>query len=216
VTLDQPFLIWQLPNPQSEIFLDQVYAPFGSLIKINAYTTSGSDNTQFIFYFWWNNDADTFALINVSTSLVLNGKCAAAAAPAVLFGNNAYLDMSASLNLLQWWTQPPTTPAYQSTQFHSITSLHASTGASFDFGSPDEKLQVFFFFPVDLSYSMLAVPPQSGLLIEVSVQMDYSFDGGELDLSEFVQADFSSGDGFIMCPSVQLEILTAAQSVASK
>ncbi|MGA8595883.1 MAG: hypothetical protein WB676_14285 [Bryobacteraceae bacterium] len=214
VVLEEPFLIWQLPNPQSNIWISEQYAPSDSFVKFLVDTSEGSDSTQFVFYFWWENEQSSFALVNVNTSLILNGTCGVSAAPSVLFGNSASISLSANLTLLQWWEQPPTQPLYQDSQMQFIVGLLAYTGASLDFGSPDVKKKDFNFSPFNLSYSMLAVPPQSGVLIEVALQMDYSFDGGELDISEYAMANFNSGDNFVMCPFVQLEILTASSVAA--
>jgi hypothetical protein len=206
VTLEQPFLIWQLPNPQLSIFLGQQIAPFDSFVKINAGTTSVTDKTQFVFYFWWQNDAQTYALTNVNTEFILRGNCAASAAPAVLFGNNAYLYLTGLLTLMEWWNQP-STPIFAQSQ--DIAALDAWTGPSFDFGPPDVQSVSFDFQAFDLSYSTLLVPPESGVVIEVALQFDYGFNGGELNISEYITADFNTGDQLVMCPFVQLEILTA-------
>jgi hypothetical protein len=85
VTLDEPFLIWELPHPELDIFRDSNIETFGSWVKILVDTKStpgGWHATDFRFYFLWENPSDYYAVANVSSSLALNGQAVAWGAPA--------------------------------------------------------------------------------------------------------------------------------------
>jgi hypothetical protein len=73
VTLDQPFLIWQYPNPQLNIFIDSEAAPGSSFIKVKVDVHTGSDDTYFVFHFLWTNQSEFPAVISAKTSLIFNG-----------------------------------------------------------------------------------------------------------------------------------------------
>jgi len=67
--------------------VDSVIEPFVSRAKILINTSQMSDSTSFNFYFYWRNDGNAIALMNVFSKLIINGFCSAQAAPCVLFTN---------------------------------------------------------------------------------------------------------------------------------
>ena len=142
ITLGKPFLIWQLPNPQLNIFIDSHVEAMNSSVKILINTNAGSDNTQFVFYFLWENESDFFSVINASSSLVFNGSCEVDAAAGIFSGDSSYLNMDAALSTMRWsgWGADPMSgqsndqtpyPDYQQSQFQTVAALHTQGGHIF-------------------------------------------------------------------------------------
>jgi hypothetical protein len=222
ITLDKPFLIWQLPHPELDIFIDQHIEPNNSWIKLLIDTNAGSDYTQFLFYFLWENESDFFAVVNASSLLVVNGACEVMAAPGIFSGDTADFNMNASLTTMRWsgWGTNPATghsndqtayPDYQQSQYQTITSLHAEGGHIF--GDAGIENEGFSFQPFNLSEDFILVPGRAVTLFEVALYVSYGFDDGG-NISDLVSADFSNNGRAIFCPFVQLELLTAPPSMA--
>jgi hypothetical protein len=216
IVLDKPFLIWQTPRPNLNEFIDSHYESLNSSVKIKIDTNTGSDITLFSFYFFWVNDGDFAAGVNVDSSLILNGICEVEAATGFFSGDRCGLSLSAQLTLLEWWNQPdgqPTQPLPQNSQFKTLASLDASGGGIFS--SPDFKSRIFSFESADVSFDAFLIPAHSGAVFEVSVGVSYAFtDGGE-DIADLILVDFADNAAgrFISCPSVNLELLTAPPGV---
>jgi hypothetical protein len=226
INLDAPFLIWEFPHPELDIFLDQHVESMNSWIKVLVQRDAGSDNTAFTFFFLWTNDSEFAAVVNVGTSVVLNGVCEVVASEGIFSGDYDDLSLTASLTLIRWsgWGTDPFTgqsndqtpePFVQTTQFQTASSLVAQGGSIFGTTFPGE-IQVFPFQPFDLSYSLFAIPAGATTLFEVSVEMSYGVDirNDGTDGSDYILFDFAS-DNFareIICPGVTLEVLTAPQA----
>jgi hypothetical protein len=88
-----------------------------------------------------------------------------------------------------------------------VTELNASGGGLFSDLYTHSKL--LEFAPFDLSFDFFAVPARSTAVFEVSLEVDYFMSGD--NAGDLVQVDFENtkSDFFILCPSVQLELLTA-------
>jgi hypothetical protein len=222
ITLDKPFLIWQLPHPELDIFIDSRIESMNSSIRILINTNSGSDNTQFVFYYLWENESEYAAVINAASSLVLNGFCEVAAAPGIFSGDSADLSMNAWLTTMRWsgWGTDLVTgasndqtvyPDYQPTQRQIIATLHAHGGHIF--GGQGVDTQAFSFEPFDLSENFIFVPGRAVTVFEVTFQLSYSFDDGG-NISDLVAANFADNGNAIFCPLVQLELLTAPPNMA--
>ncbi len=217
IVLDRPFLIWQMPQEYGSEFIDSSYGSMDSSAKFTVETSTGSQSTQIIFYFWWVNDSDFLAVVNVDTSLILNGVCEVGAGTGFFSGDSCFLDLTAQLALLEWWDQTsgqPAQPMPESTQTMLAASLSASGGGIFS--SPVFKSQMFINDPFDLSYTMFAVPGNSGVLFEVSLVIEYAFTSGGLNISDLILVDFATGANSIICPSVNLTLLTAPPGAARK
>ncbi len=229
INLDKPFLIWELPHPELDIFLDQHIESMNSWIKVLVERHEESDNTTFTFYFLWTNESEFAAVVNVATSLVLNGVCEVVASEGIFSGDYDALSLTASLALIRWsgWGTDPVTgqsndqtpePFVQSTQFQTASSLAAQGGSIFGSTFPGE-IQFFSFQPFDLSYSLFAIPAGATTLFEVSVAMSYGVDirNDGSDGSDYILFDFAS-DKFarrIICPGVTLEVLTAPPAASA-
>jgi hypothetical protein len=216
VNLDKPFLIWQLPRPELNIFIDSHIEPMNNSVNVLVNTITGSDSTRFVFFFLWRNESDFFAVANVNSSLIVNGGCSVQAVPGIFSGDKATLSLASSLTLMRWsgWGTDPITgqnadqtpdPNFQQTQRQQISYLEVQGGHIFE--SAPFKSQSFSFQPFPLSHSLFVVPGQAVVVFEVALELYYAFDGGG-DIQDSIIADFSSHGGSIICPNVELEILT--------
>jgi hypothetical protein len=217
ITLAKPFLIWELPKPQLDIFIESQAEALNSSINILVNTNSGSNNTQFVFYFLWQNDSDFSAVINASTSVIFNGNCEVDAAPGIFSGDTSTLNLSTSLTTMRWsgWGNDPTTgqsnnqtpyPSFQPSQFQTVAALQTQGGAIF--GDQGVSPKGFTFEPFDLHEDMIIVPGRAVTVFEVAVNLSYGFDDGG-NISDLVFVDFANNGNSIRCPFVQLELLTA-------
>jgi hypothetical protein len=218
ITLDKPFLIWQIPHPELDIFIDSHIEPLNSSVKISAHKHAGGDSTSFTFYFLWQNPSEFAAVVNVKTSLVLNGFCQVIAASGFFSGHANFLDLRARLDLLRnggWGTDPTTGVSNNQTLFPSqpiqrIKLLQAKGGDLLSqlSGDWDEDHQPFTFEPFPLSRDLIVIPAAASILFEVSLDVSYSIeDGGAFDdvIIDFASDDF---DRRVICPMVALELLT--------
>jgi hypothetical protein len=200
VTLNKPFLIFS-----NRTLVDSQIEPLNSFARFKVDTNTGGEIDHVTFYFFWENDADHNVVLNVTSSLVLNGRCAVGAGKGIFSGHSAWIDVFAEMNLFQWWNQPPTMPLSEASQFQQIVFLQVEGGGLF--GDPDSKQQIFSFAPFEFSYTTFLVPPQSPVVIEVSLFMSYNnVEGG--DINDFVINDFEDANLFrrVICPAVELEL----------
>jgi hypothetical protein len=220
ITLDKPFLIWQLPFLEP-IFIEPHIESMHNSFKLLVNVIDGSDSTRFIFFFLWENESDFFAVANVGTSLVINGGCSVQAVPGIFSGDTATLSLAASLVLMRWsgWGTDPVTGAsndqtpdsnFQQTQRQQVASLEAHGGHIFE--SADFKSQSFSFQPFPLRHNLFVIPGKAVVIFEVTLELFYNFDGGG-DIQDSVIVDFST-NGNVVCPNVELEILTPLPNVA--
>ncbi len=176
----------------------------------------GSNNTHFIFYYFWQNDTDFSAVANVSTSLIFNGPCFVQAKPGIFSGDTADLKIGASLGVMRWfgWGTDPVTgdsrdqtldPDFQSTEVQSVTSLHAHGGHIF--GSAGSDSETLVFQGVPLRHDLLVVPAGASVVFQVSMDLNYGFHGGG-DIQDIISVDFETNGRGVFSPHVQLEVLT--------
>ena len=215
--LETPFLIWETPNPQLNILQDSQAVQFHSNVRVKVDYTSGSDYTNFVFYYLWENTAEVPATINVFSSLLFNGNCLVSAAGGAFSGDACNLNISATLDIYEWWNQPPTTPLPQSTQYVDVVNLSASgpTLPEYLWNNADSHSQALYYQNVNLSYSLLRVPPLSEIVVEVGARFSFGFTSGGLNLSDLIEADFATEDlnYRIQNPLVIIDVLEGTQSV---
>jgi hypothetical protein len=226
ITLDKPFLIWELPHPETNIWIDSHVESLNSFVKFEIITNSGAHSTTFVFYFIWSNDSDFAAVINVDTSLVLNGLCQVLADDGILSGHHNYLSLAANLLLMRWsgWGVDPATgasndqtpfPFGQSTQFQFAAQLDQYGGDWFDDPSGDNE-RTFLFRPFPLSADLIPIPARATMLFEVSLTPSYFTEDGGGGLNDRIAIDFAQ-DKFsrrVICPFVRLELLTPAPAAS--
>lgn len=214
--LDRPFVIWQLPHPNLSEFIDSKIESLNSTVRFRVNTNSGSENSAYIFYFVWENATDYYAVLNAETTLILNGMCELFAAPGFFSGDSCFIYLSASLTpfLIQpdgsWQLATP-----QTGQSQGVLGLNASGGGLFS--STDIESQTLSNQPFDLNYKLLLVPDRTTVVFEVGLDVSYGFSSGGGNISDLIYADFADEASFrsVICPSVNLELLTAPSSTAS-
>jgi hypothetical protein len=217
ITLE-PIFIWQT---QVDSFKGSHIEPGNNWVKFLIEAMSGSQDTEFRFVFLWENQRNDLAVVNVASSLVLNGACEAVAAPGFISGDESVLALEASLTLLGLWQPdpqnsalPPQNPPYQQSQHQNLPGLDAQGGGLY--WRVDFKWKNFSASSYDLGYDFFLIPPQSSAVFEVSLKVSYNFPGGGGNISDSVVADFANDNlGYmLMCPGLQLDLLTAPQAVA--
>jgi hypothetical protein len=219
VILDKPFLIWQTPHQELDIFIDWNIESMNSSVKISVDKNAGADNTFFNFYFIWANESQFAAVVNVNTSLVLNGDCVVTAATGIFSGYHNSIGLTGFLNLIRntgWGTDPTTGASNDQTSFpllipqlQTMAFLDSHGGGLFS-GDHDRKEKTFNFQPFGLSCDQIVIPAGATILFEVSLLVQYGFEHG-LDISDNVRIDFASDalGNRVICPLVALELLTA-------
>jgi hypothetical protein len=223
ITLDRPVLVMETPHTELDKFIDWHISPLDNWIKVKVDTNAGSDSTQFGFYFMWQNDSDAYAVVNVNSSLILNGVCEVAADTGFFSGDTTTLYSSAYLSLIRWsgWGTDPSTgesmdgtlePYYEQSQYQMVESMQVQGGGFF--GDVAEDSRMFSFTPFDVSYNTFAIPGHAVAIFEVALSVNYGFaDGG--GISDTVLFDFADDtmNRSIQCPSVELEVLTASPNM---
>jgi hypothetical protein len=214
IILDKPFLILETPTVDLETFISSHIEALNSSAKIRTVKQGGDGFTFFRFYFLWTNSSQSAVVVNVKTSLVLNGICGVLADTGILFGHDNVLILTAGLQLTRWtgWGTDNQTrfPFEQSTQFQTPAYLQARGGGLF--GDSDLKEQEFNFQPFDLSCDQIAIPAGATTLFEVWLSVQYGFGswaGGSGGDGDLITMDFASDefDFRIICPLVALELL---------
>ena len=212
LTLDKPFLIWQLPHPQLDIFIDSRIESNNSSARVLVNKDEGSNSTRFVFFFLWRNESDFFAVANVGSSLVINGRCLIFANDGIIFPDTATLNIAASLSLVRWFgwgtgNDQTMHPNVQSTQRQQVVSFSVEGGNILSLGDFDGRSFSFEAFP--LSHSLFVIPGGASVVFQVALELSYGFDGGG---NIFV--DFSEDGNAVFCPNVEIEILTPLPGLA--
>ncbi len=200
VVLDTPTFIL----PTSGISLGAWHKePWNNTARLSGVWTSpnsenGWDELDFVFV--WRNPASTYAVVNVESYLALNGFCAAWADGGVAPENWAGFGLHASLDVFEWWNQPPTVPPAQSTQDQLLNTPNAVADGFFD---PGDYESAAIAGNYDVSYREFILPQQGVAVFSVSFGILHEIYGhGGLEL------DFSGGDFEVVCPAVVIAILS--------
>lgn len=200
ISLDTPALV--IPS-QDMVISSSHIQPWNSTVKVSGewdspYSQDGTDELSFIFV--WENTGRNEAVVNVDTALILNGYCSLYASGGTFVYNDVQLSINASLTILQWWNQPPTSPPAQMGQSVNVIFIYAHTDLTFySYGDPEAAGIEGYY---DLSYNTLVVPPQSTIVFEVRLVAQHSIQGDGT-----MRVDFASGDFEVVCPNVLLQIL---------
>lgn len=219
--LDKPFLIAEVPIGNSDVLNASNIESMNSSMDVFVNKAVGSQGTHLNFFFLWVNPSDLASVVNVRSSLIVNGACSVQAHSGIISGHRSGLDIVASLIIQRWskWGNDPITgdsnnqtphPDFQDTQIQPITFLEAQGGHIFQEAA--FKSQSFSFQQVPLSHRLLLVPPSAVTIFEVSIQLVYELrPGGNIEDNVFV--DFSNNGNGIFCPNVEVEILAPLTSV---
>jgi hypothetical protein len=191
------------------MLVDSLATPGNNWAKIKFITDQQTDRKSvpiyLNFYFYWRNESQYLAVINANTDLVLQGWCSVEAETMFFGGSSTSLDLSADLRVFvggrQLWGD--------SNQHTHIDYLSAYGG--WDLFSDAGRASKDFWETHHLSYSNLLVPSYDLVVFEVSLTGVYYIDKGTVML-KFLDAERGSlppYDGYIICPALNIELLTA-------
>jgi hypothetical protein len=191
ITLDATHIGPVPENNWARFFYDADYhggASFGS----------GGDPSV-SFGFLWQNPSDISTVINVHGYILLNGSCAIFSDGGVFADSASNLSVNANLIISELWNEPPTSPVAQLSQSQNVLELDCLNFGLFQPGCTQGQDGLFKSF--DLEYSQLVLPPKGAAMIEVSCELRWNANDGE------IQVDFSSGGRQLLCPGVLIAVL---------
>jgi hypothetical protein len=210
ITLADPLLIWQTMPALEPVFIGAEYTPGDAGLLIRVEDVGPAHNYyRFVFYYIWENLSEYYAVVNVSTSLVLTGTAAASTNAGILTSDFAVAELSCYLDLIRnggWGIDPITNTPADGTEYpafqQTMSSFMASLNAQFAITSVQEDFSVQ---PFDLSFVDMVVPGGASVLFGVTLSVSDSISAPESNMAEF---DFATGGNRIACPGIDLEILT--------
>lgn len=235
VILEEPFLIWQYPHPQLDIFIESGRAPNNSFIrvKVNVHSRKIDNDTHFVFHFLWRNPNKFTAVVKANTSLIFNGSCMAEADlgsfPSVA---EVTLILGASHRMWRWigWGNDAVTgdqTLIWDFFVHHLADL-VVRGGWWPFPKTVAlETAEFVFQRFSLNADPIIVPPFATIMYEVAVNLSYTIKRiygiggpGEFDIASF---DFANGGPLpgdfghrIICPGAVLEVLTPLPSKSGR
>ena len=197
--LSEPFLIFQHPNNYLYFLQSESVAPFDSRIRV--YINSNTSTTvSYQFYYFWNNDSDSFVIASATSGLIFNGSVFAECNESGFFGDKK-LTCGLSAQLL---LQGQGAANIAGSPLVPLVNMSLS-GGIFSDGRGEQWLN---YQPRMLDVSNFVVAPQSGVLITVNVLFGFSFTDHEVandgDPGNNVIMDFASEESgyFIQSTSV--------------
>ncbi len=204
VFLDTPFFI--------DIF-DSNIEPWNSTAKlvVNWDQDVDLDFALFNFDFVWRNESFHDVLISAASVLIARGLLRSFASS--LFGQ-CYADVLcfAKLNILELWNDPPTSPLFEYSQ--SVLMGDSGPAETSSEGWPSQDAAIGEFFQGFQLYhnNFFTVPARQAVVFQVGA------DVGPLisslwDAGGNVMADFATDGRFLLCPFVELQVLTIPQQV---
>jgi hypothetical protein len=197
VFLDAPFSIW----PTINVLDDTSHIePARSWAKFRVESSASAAYDDMVFYFLWKNPSSGVAVINVNGYIVLNGYCEVKSSGG-FFPDDRWsrVIVSAGLNLRVLGDDPNAAPGAESMPSQQALDLSCDSGGMFSDGS-HAAAGVYRGF--DLSETMMLVPAEGNVLIEVSAGTFCRSHHGK------VTCDFASGGYEVICPGVMITTLT--------
>jgi len=191
------------------MLMDSNTAPGMNYAKI-AYTQQTddtSDTTVYVrFYFFWQNQSDFLAVINVDSDLAALGLTEGTAYPGYFSPRSCSLPLYATLTVYLGGLEIN----YQSTELALIDSIYV-TGGFEEFPWADGGYQRHYISgSYHLSCTNVEVEANQAVVFQVEFQASYRIaDGGSVDI------DFNSGDYSLVCPGVTVELLTPPVALAA-
>jgi len=202
IPITTPFLIYATPVG---MLTDTHVEPFNNWAKF-FYTSDKNtayDSVVVNFYFSWQNNSDFLAVINCSTNLIANGIIEDTAEPGWLFPGSAWISLWAQLTVFLG----STTINYQGTQLKQMGQVLTEAGYS-EIGSPGTINSQDINGTFALSCADIQVQPGQIVVFEVACLATWWIDeGGSITVS----FDFDPAGRQLMCPALQVDLLTAPQ-----
>jgi hypothetical protein len=183
---------WKIDGPTSTPFASHIEAANNWAMLAFEKGTDGRGSVDVGFWFSWQNPSQRTAVLNADTDLILQGLCEADADPPAspFFHRTTYVDLRAQLNI------------YVGAAL--LQSAVASIGGARATSNWAHVLDPEVISSTEhLSRGPIEVPAGAGALFMVHFWAAYTVD----DLGRVI-LDFESSGGIIMCPAVQLEVLT--------
>jgi hypothetical protein len=202
IPISTPFLIYATPVGMLNEAHTQPFNNFARFFYTSDRNT-GYDSVVVKFFFSWQNNSDFLAVINCKTDLIANGLLIDTAEPGWFFPGSAWIETWARLTVYMG----STTINYQGSQQKQMGQVYVEAGYS-EFGAPGAINSTDIVGTFGLSCNNIAVDPGRIVVFEVACSADWWIDmGGSITL------DFNSNVAGrqLLCPSLQVELLTAPQ-----
>ena len=202
IPVTTPFLIYATPVG---MLTDTHTEPFNNWAKF-FYTSdenTGDSRVVVNFYFAWQNNSDFLAVINASTNLIANGLIEDTAEPGWFFPGSAWISLWAQLTVFLG----STTINYQGTQLKQMGQVLTEAGFS-EIASPGTINSQDIAGTFALSCADIQVQPGQIVVFEVACLAEWWIDEGGSITVEF---DFDPAGQQLMCPALQVDLLTAPQ-----
>ena len=213
----KPFIVTPIPLMSADsiwatpvgMLIDSRIIPGNNVAKIKFEThddTGGNyPSVSLYFYFFWKNDTQYAAVLNASADLILTGWAGLNAWTSFWGGSHSTMDLTAVMNVFVEGQQIST----DSHQRTSIKSLSAYGGSDLfgDTGSDSDNI----FGTFNLSCSKILVESDQLALFEVGMVASYTINNGSVGVSfcDVIQGDLPLFDGSVICPALNIELLTA-------
>jgi hypothetical protein len=189
-----PFFIGARP---AGFLTDSAIAPWNNWAKPALQISQDTDGSsaRISFYFAWTNPIDFLAVINCSADLMANGHVKNTADDGIFTGGSATVKLRTELNVFVGQFEI----AWQQSQKADIDTIHAEGSGIFDVGAVgDQDIAA----STHLSCDTIEVQGDQTVVFEVAFVADYSIDDGSINV------DFASGDRSVVCPALNIELLT--------
>jgi hypothetical protein len=203
IPISTPFLIYATPVG---MLSDTHTEPFNNWAKFvySSDRNTAYDSVVVNFYFAWQNNSDFLAVINCSTNLIANGIIEDTAEPGWFFPGSAWISLWAQLSVFLG----STTINYQGTQQKQMGQVYTEAGYS-EIGSPGTINSQDINGTFALSCADIQVQPGQIVVFEVACLATWWIDfGGSITVS----FDFDPAGRQLMCPALQVDLLTAPQA----
>jgi hypothetical protein len=188
--LSTPFLI--LPN-QGLHLDDWEYVANNSFIKVRT-DSDGYRQDSVRFYYLWTNPRNVYSVVSVDGFIIFNGYCFVGTDGGVWpEDRSSSTYVTGTLELYEWWVQPPIQPAPEVDASVQAVSLGVTSGGWFDVGAIDGR-NVYRGY--DLQYTGLAVPPNGTLVIAVTATLSNNNNGGGSYI-DFSSKNYQIGSPFV-------------------
>ena len=175
-------------------------------IKFETHDDTGSNNpsVSVYFYFFWKNDTQYAAVLNASADLILTGWAGLNAWTSFWGGSHSTMDLAAVMNVFVEGQQ--IFDSHERTSIKSLRPTEVRTCSEIPARDSDNIFGTF-----NLSCSKILVESDQIVLFEVGMVASYTINNGSVALSfcDVVQGDLPLFDGSIICPALNIELLTA-------
>jgi hypothetical protein len=200
--LEEPIFIAQSMDRGLGSLDDWSIAPFNSRMQVSLDERGLGGSPGFSFFFLWVNETDSFQVLDIATSLTVNGFCEVFAANGIFSGDLNGLLVDADLSLFQ----PAASGIAEQVISNPFGFLSVTGNGLFGGGAAPGYLS-FDYVSRELVCGNFGVPSQSSVLIEVTLRLSF---GGPPDPDNHIIVDFADEDAgyFVLCPYVLLEFTT--------